>query len=321
MGKDLYEVGEIPPIGEVPRQMHAQLVRPDRYGEPGDAICDEVIDVPELGPHDALVMVMAAGVNFNNVWAARGVPGRRDEDPGALGRADRVPHRRLGRVRGRVRRRLRGHEREGRRPGRRARRPVGPRRPLGHRRRRPRARAVVPRVGLRLVLGLVLAVLQGPGPPVPAEGRAPHVGAGCRADAHGLDRLPDAPRLAAEHGEAGGRRARMGRLRRARLARGAARHARRRHGRGGREQRREGRVREGPRRRRVHRPQGLHALGRAAGVGLARVEDVVRGREGVRQGDLGGARREAQSRTSCSTTRGRTRSRPRSSCASAAAWS
>jgi crotonyl-CoA carboxylase/reductase len=74
VGKDLFEVGEIPPVGEVPRQMHAQLVRPDRYGEPRDSIRDEVIDVPALGPYDALVMVMAAGVNFNNVWAARGVP-------------------------------------------------------------------------------------------------------------------------------------------------------------------------------------------------------------------------------------------------------
>ncbi len=74
MGKDLYEIGEIPPVGEVPGQMHAQLVRPDRYGEPRDAIRDEVIDVPDLGPNDALVMVMAAGVNFNNVWAARGIP-------------------------------------------------------------------------------------------------------------------------------------------------------------------------------------------------------------------------------------------------------
>ncbi|MFB3738878.1 MAG: alcohol dehydrogenase catalytic domain-containing protein, partial [Candidatus Velamenicoccus archaeovorus] len=74
MAKDLYEIGELPPLGEVPRRMHAQLVRPDRYGEPRDAIRDEVIDVPEIGPHEALVMVMAAGVNFNNVWAARGVP-------------------------------------------------------------------------------------------------------------------------------------------------------------------------------------------------------------------------------------------------------
>ena len=74
MTTDVYGIGELPPIGEVPRQMHAQLVRPARFGEPRDAIVDEAIDVPELGPADALVMVMAAGVNFNNVWAARGVP-------------------------------------------------------------------------------------------------------------------------------------------------------------------------------------------------------------------------------------------------------
>jgi crotonyl-CoA carboxylase/reductase len=73
-GKDLYEIGELPPIGEVPARMHAQLVRPERYGEPRDAIRDEVIDVPQIGANEALVMVMAAGVNFNNVWAARGVP-------------------------------------------------------------------------------------------------------------------------------------------------------------------------------------------------------------------------------------------------------
>ena len=74
VAKDLYKIGELPPIGEVPAKMHAQLVRPERFGEPDTAIQDEVIDVPELGPTDALVAVMAAGVNFNNVWAARGVP-------------------------------------------------------------------------------------------------------------------------------------------------------------------------------------------------------------------------------------------------------
>jgi crotonyl-CoA carboxylase/reductase len=74
MGKDLYEIGELPPVGEVPARMHAQLVRPDRFGDPSTAIVDEVIDLPEPGPHDAIVAVMAAGVNFNNVWAARGIP-------------------------------------------------------------------------------------------------------------------------------------------------------------------------------------------------------------------------------------------------------
>ncbi|MGZ8599627.1 MAG: crotonyl-CoA carboxylase/reductase [Actinomycetota bacterium] len=74
MAMDVYDIGDLPPVGEVPNRMHAQLVRPDRFGEPRDSIRDEVIDVPELGPDDALVLVMAAGVNFNNVWAARGVP-------------------------------------------------------------------------------------------------------------------------------------------------------------------------------------------------------------------------------------------------------
>ena len=74
MAKDLYEIGELPPIGDVPGRMHAQLVRPERFGEPQESIRDEVIDVPDIGPGEALVMVMAAGVNFNNVWAARGVP-------------------------------------------------------------------------------------------------------------------------------------------------------------------------------------------------------------------------------------------------------
>ena len=74
MPKDLYEIGEIPPLGEVPRRMFAQVIRPDRYGEPREAFHVEEIDVPGVGPRDALVLVMAAGINYNNVWAARGVP-------------------------------------------------------------------------------------------------------------------------------------------------------------------------------------------------------------------------------------------------------
>ena len=74
MGKDVYDIGELPPLGDVPPRMHGMLVRPDRFGDPSDSIRDEVIDVPELGSRDVLVATMAAGVNFNNVWAARGVP-------------------------------------------------------------------------------------------------------------------------------------------------------------------------------------------------------------------------------------------------------
>jgi crotonyl-CoA carboxylase/reductase len=71
---DLYEIGDIPPLGEIPRRMYAQLIRPERFGEPQKAFQIEEIDVPEVGPHDALVLVMAAGINYNNVWAGRGVP-------------------------------------------------------------------------------------------------------------------------------------------------------------------------------------------------------------------------------------------------------
>ena len=74
MVADVYEIGQLPPIGQIPPKMHAMLVRPDRLGEPRGSIRDEVIDVPELAPRDVLVATMAAGVNFNNVWAARGVP-------------------------------------------------------------------------------------------------------------------------------------------------------------------------------------------------------------------------------------------------------
>jgi crotonyl-CoA carboxylase/reductase len=74
MPKDLYEIGEIPPVGEVPGRMHAQVIRPDRFGEPEEAFRVEEIAVPGPGPHEVLVLVMAAGINYNNVWAARGVP-------------------------------------------------------------------------------------------------------------------------------------------------------------------------------------------------------------------------------------------------------
>lgn len=74
MAKDLYELGEIPPLGEVPKQMYAQVIRPSRFGEPTKAFQQEVIDVPEIGDDETLVYVMAAGVNYNNVWAALGIP-------------------------------------------------------------------------------------------------------------------------------------------------------------------------------------------------------------------------------------------------------
>lgn len=73
-GKNIYPVGALPPVGEVPQYMYAQVIRQDRLGEPRKAFQIEEIEVPEVAPDQVLIAVMAAGINYNNVWAARGVP-------------------------------------------------------------------------------------------------------------------------------------------------------------------------------------------------------------------------------------------------------
>ncbi|WP_264210929.1 crotonyl-CoA carboxylase/reductase [Leisingera thetidis] len=72
--KDLYELGEIPPMGYVPKKMYAWAIRKERHGEPNTAMVQEVVDVPELDSNEVLVLVMAAGVNYNGVWASLGKP-------------------------------------------------------------------------------------------------------------------------------------------------------------------------------------------------------------------------------------------------------
>ncbi len=75
MGRqDVYEIGEMPPVGEVPPRMHAQVIRSERFGEPEQAFQVEVVETPTPGRGEVLVLVMAAGINYNNVWAARGIP-------------------------------------------------------------------------------------------------------------------------------------------------------------------------------------------------------------------------------------------------------
>ena len=62
--KDLYEIGEIPPLGHVPEKMYAWAIRQDRHGPPSWT----------LDSHEVLVLVMSAGVNYNGIWAALGEP-------------------------------------------------------------------------------------------------------------------------------------------------------------------------------------------------------------------------------------------------------
>jgi crotonyl-CoA carboxylase/reductase len=72
---DVIPLGEVPPDpGVLPRKMLASVIRPGREGDPMTAMQIEEVDLPPVGPNDALVLVMAAGVNFNGVWAARGKP-------------------------------------------------------------------------------------------------------------------------------------------------------------------------------------------------------------------------------------------------------
>jgi crotonyl-CoA carboxylase/reductase len=72
--KDLYDLGEMPPLGHVPANMRAWVVRKERHGPPESANALEIVPTWPLGDEDVLVYVMAAGVNYNHVWASLGEP-------------------------------------------------------------------------------------------------------------------------------------------------------------------------------------------------------------------------------------------------------
>jgi crotonyl-CoA carboxylase/reductase len=75
MAVDLSQIAHVETEpGELPETMAAWVIRQDREGEPVDAFQVEEIGVPEPGAFEVIVRVMAAGVNFNNVWAALGKP-------------------------------------------------------------------------------------------------------------------------------------------------------------------------------------------------------------------------------------------------------
>ena len=72
--KDLYDMGEVPPLGHVPAKMHAWVIRKDRHGPPESSMQLEVVPTWDIGDEDVLVYVMAGGVNYNGVWAGLGIP-------------------------------------------------------------------------------------------------------------------------------------------------------------------------------------------------------------------------------------------------------
>ena len=57
-----------------PRQCTRWVVRKERHGPPEQSMKIEIVPTWPLDSHDVLVFVMAAGVNYNGVWAALGEP-------------------------------------------------------------------------------------------------------------------------------------------------------------------------------------------------------------------------------------------------------
>ena len=72
--KSLYEIGEIPPLGHVPEKMYAWAIRKERHGPPETSFQVEVLPTWPIADDEVLVLVMAAGVNYNGVWAGLGTP-------------------------------------------------------------------------------------------------------------------------------------------------------------------------------------------------------------------------------------------------------
>jgi crotonyl-CoA carboxylase/reductase len=60
--------------GQLPSTMAAWVLRPEREGCVSTAYEVEEVEVPEPGPFEVVVRVMAAGVNFNSIWAALAEP-------------------------------------------------------------------------------------------------------------------------------------------------------------------------------------------------------------------------------------------------------
>ena len=129
--KDLYEVGEIPPLGHVPKQMYAWAIRKERHGPPDDGHAGRgAADLGARQPRRARARDGGGRQLQRRVGRARqaDLAARRPQAP--------LSHRRLRRVRHRLRRRLQGEALEGRRRGRHPLQP-GRRRRRGVQRRRP----------------------------------------------------------------------------------------------------------------------------------------------------------------------------------------
>lgn len=70
----LLPLGIVPSLDYLPERMWACAIRKEREGAPLQALQIEDVPVPEIGANEVLVLVMAAGINYNAIWLAQGKP-------------------------------------------------------------------------------------------------------------------------------------------------------------------------------------------------------------------------------------------------------
>lgn len=56
--KSLYAMGEIPPLGHVPEQMHVWAIRRERHGPPEDSMQLEVVPTWAIADDEVLVSTL-----------------------------------------------------------------------------------------------------------------------------------------------------------------------------------------------------------------------------------------------------------------------
>ncbi len=262
--------------GELPSTMAAWVIRAEREGEPTEAFQLEEMEVPRPA---AFEVDRARDGRRRELQQRLG--GARQADLGLPLPPGGPPHRWLGRVRDRLGGRRGRDALEAGRRGRRALQP-GLLRGPGGARTGPAGRAVTADLGLRDDLGLVRAVLQGPGPAAAPQAEGAGLGGGRLLRPDVLHRLPDARRPGAPAG--GPPRPDLGRRRRARRVRHAAVQAQRRGLARRRLLGREGRAGQVARRRGLHRPQRVRGHDARRRRGLRLREGALQGVTPLRQG-------------------------------------
>ena len=50
------QIGELPPLGQMPERMLAQVIRQNRFGDPRGAFQIEAVPVPSLQPDQVLIL-------------------------------------------------------------------------------------------------------------------------------------------------------------------------------------------------------------------------------------------------------------------------